>query len=324
MKHHPDSPIKNGTRIDRDDAGEQRRPLIGIAMLPSAATLGNLLCGFVAVMCCVLSTRAAYSEILATGVHKRIAMLLPTDVAIGCYLIVAAMFFDVLDGRLARIARRTTEFGAQLDSIADVVSFGVAPIMLYLTLLMQLATPASGEPTVFPIQWRLALTAGMIFISCAAIRLARYNAENIQSESGTQKFSGLPTPAAAAVVIGLLALHEHLVLEGSVALGVDWPSVIRWALIPTAVGLGLLMVSRMDYVHVFNVYVRRDRPPAHLILVVAALAIGWMFSLSGLMTLLAMAYVLSGIVLNLKRSRQVRTQNAAALHASTSKEGEAA
>ncbi|MBL8880512.1 MAG: CDP-alcohol phosphatidyltransferase family protein [Phycisphaerales bacterium] len=313
MRHHPESPPKNGARIGRDDVVDQRRPLIGIAMLPSAATLGNLLCGFLAVMCCVLSTRAAYSEILATGVHKRIAMILPTDVAIGCYLVVAAMFFDVLDGRLARIARRTTEFGAQLDSIADVVSFGIAPIMLYLTLLMQLATPATGEPTVFPIQWRLALTAGMVFISCAAIRLARYNAENIQSESGTQRFSGLPTPAAAAVVIGLLALHEHLVLEGSVALGVNWPSVIRWALIPTAVGLGLLMVSRMDYVHVFNVYVRRDRPPTHLILAVAALAIGWMFSLSGLITLLAVAYVLSGIVLNIRRVRRISGDKPAAL-----------
>lgn len=303
----PDPSGRNGSWIDREESGEQRHPLIGIAMLPSAATLGNLLCGFLAVMCCVLSTRAAYSEILATGMHKRIAMLLPTDVAIGCYLIVAAMFFDVLDGRLARIARRTSEFGAQLDSIADIVSFGIAPVMLYLTLLMQLAAPASGVPTVFPIQWRLAFTVGMIFISCAAIRLARYNAENVQSESGTQKFSGLPTPAAAAVVIGLLALHEHLVIEGSVALGVDWPSVIRWALIPTAALLGLLMVSRLDYVHVFNVYVRRDQPPIHLIAIVAALAIGWMFSLSGLMTLLAVTYVLSGVVLNVARARRGRT-----------------
>lgn len=294
----------NGPRVVRDEQEEQHRPLIGVAMLPAAATLGNLLCGFLAVLCCVLSTRAAYSEILATGVHKRIAVYLPTDVAIGCYLIVAAMFFDVLDGRLARITRRTSEFGAQLDSIADIVSFGIAPAMLFLTLLMQLATPASGHPVVMPLQWRLAFVAMMVFLSCAAIRLARYNAENVQSESGTRKFSGLPTPGAAAVMIGLLALHEHLVLGGGEALGVHWPSVIRWALIPTAVVLGLLMVSRMDYVHVFNVYVRRDQPPIHLIAIVAALAVGWIFSLSGLITLLAVSYVLSGIVLNILRVRR--------------------
>lgn len=294
---------QSGPRVVRDEEHEQRRPLIGVAMLPAAATLGNLLCGFLAVLCCVLSTRAAYSEILATGVHKRIAAYLPTDVAIGCYLIVAAMFFDVLDGRLARITRRTSEFGAQLDSIADIVSFGVAPAMLYLTLLMQLATPASGDPIVMALQWRLAFVAMMVFISCAAIRLARYNAENVQAESGTRKFSGLPTPGAAAVMVGLLAFHEHVVLIGGEALGVNWASVIRWALIPTAVVLGLLMVSRMDYVHVFNVYVRRDQPPIHLIAIVAALAIGWIFSLSGLITVLAVSYVLSGVVLNILRIR---------------------
>lgn len=287
------------------EEAESRHPLPGIALLPSAATLGNLLCGFLAIYCCLLSIRAAYFDVAPMGVHRRLTAYFPTDVAIGAFLIVAAMIFDALDGRLARIARRTTEFGAQLDSIADVVSFGVAPAMLFITIMLRVAVPASGASDVSPTLWRLALLGALVYPSCAAIRLARYNAENIKDESGVKKFSGLPSPAAAAAFTALIALHEQFLTEGPVLWGVDWAEALRWAMGPAAIGLGLLMVSRLDFVHVFNVYARRLHPPTHLIWIVVA-GVLWWYSPAVLLAVAAYAYLLTGLVRSVLRWRAGR------------------
>ena len=177
-----------------DGNGEPRRPLLSVALLPSAATLGNLLCGVLAIMCSLLAIRAAYFDAGPKTANPHLLAWFPTYIAVGAYLIVLAMVFDALDGRLARIARHTTEFGAQLDSIADVVSFGTAPAMLLLALLLPLAVPAEGEPIVGKLEWRLGLLGALVYVSCAAIRLARYNAENIEEEAAQPRFRGLPAP----------------------------------------------------------------------------------------------------------------------------------
>ncbi|MBI5863130.1 MAG: CDP-alcohol phosphatidyltransferase family protein [Planctomycetes bacterium] len=99
------------------------RPLRAIALLPSMATLGNLLCGFGALFFCLLSIRDEYFALPGKAAHPIFAELAPSYITAGVYMIVLAMIFDALDGRLARLARRTSEFGAQLDSLADVVCF---------------------------------------------------------------------------------------------------------------------------------------------------------------------------------------------------------
>lgn len=282
---------------------EAPRPLLVIAILPSLATLGNLLCGFMAIFCCVLAIRADFASGLVIPpkpANAWLAQYLPTYVACGAYLIIGALICDALDGRLARMARRTTEFGAQLDSIADVVSFGAAPAMLFLTLLVALANPAESDPLVSKVQWRLGLLAALVYVSCAAIRLARYNAENVKDESAQQHFTGLPAPGAAAAFVALLLVHETWAQQGARLLGVDWAPAIRWSMAPMALALGALMVSRLDYVHVFNVYIRRERPVSHLIWLVSAIVIGW-FSAEILLLVAAYAYLLSGLVLNLRR-----------------------
>ena len=223
--------------------------------------------------------------------------------AVGAYLIVLAMVFDALDGRLARIARHTTEFGAQLDSIADVVSFGVAPVLLLLTLLLPLAVAADGgEPVVSKLEWRLGLLGSLVYVSCAAIRLARYNAENIKEEAAQPRFRGLPAPGAAAAVVAMLVLHEDLVFSQTSWFGIDWAGVVRRLLGVAAFLLGMLMVSRLDYVHVFNQYVHREHPPIHLVGLVVLVGIG-IFSPQILLAVLAGVYVLSGILLKLRRQR---------------------
>lgn len=286
----------NQTRIHLD---ARRRRLIGISLLPATATLGNLICGFLAVFCCLLSVRAEYAELFAIQprvFHPRLEQLFPTHIAAGAYLIVLAMFFDALDGRLARLTRRTSEFGAQLDSIADIVSFGVAPAMLFVTLLLRPALGALTEAADVTItQRRIGLFCALVYVSCAAIRLARYNAENVKSEEGQRAFSGLPSPGAAAAVVALLALHEHLRDSGFAAWGINWPEVSRWIIALTAFTVGLLMVSRLDYIHVFNVYVRRKHPPTHLVWLLLLFGLGW-YSFELLLVVLALAYVISGPV----------------------------
>lgn len=273
-------------------------------MLPAAATLGNLLCGFGAVFYCLLSIRDEYHSVPSRLIHPHLATLLPTHVAVGCYLIVAAMIFDALDGRLARLTRKVSEFGAQLDSLADVVSFGVAPIMLFMTLLMRLAVPADGEPLVSRILWRFSMIGGVVYVSCAAIRLARYNAENVKHESAQKKFSGLPAPGAAAAFVSLLLLHEDLAHPAWAYFGVDWAYVLRWLIPLAALGLGMLMVSRIDYVHVFNVYVRRKHPPTDLVWFLIILGVGW-FSPQVMLVLAAFTYVLSGPILGWRSAKAI-------------------
>ena len=274
------------------EAPPPRRRLPGMMLLPSAATLGNLICGVIAVLCCLLAMRDAYHP-TTVRVHPHLIAWFPTWVAVGAYLVVLAMIFDALDGRLARITRRTTEFGAQLDSLADVVSFGVAPALLYLMILLPRAVPPDGAPLVGRIEWRLGLLAALVFVSCAAIRLARYNAENIKGEEAQQRFAGLPAPGAAAGLVALIVLHEDLVFTHSYWLGLDWAWLVRWSMGPVALLLGLLMISRIEYPHVFNVYLHREYPPTLLVVLVVVGAIAW-FSPQVLLVVLAAAYVLSG------------------------------
>jgi CDP-diacylglycerol--serine O-phosphatidyltransferase len=227
----------------------------------------------------------------------------PTHIAGGVYLIVLSMVFDALDGRLARMTRRTSEFGAQLDSISDIVSFGVAPIAMLIAILLR---PSIGNPEeldVTGLQFRLGLLAAIVYISCAAIRLARYNVENVKGGEAQRAFSGLPTPGAAAALIALIAVHENF-RTGAFTLGnVDGAGLMRWGIIAMALASGLLMVSRLDYVHVFNVYFRRKRPPTHLVWFVIILCVGW-YSFELLLVALALAYLASGLILSLLHRRR--------------------
>jgi CDP-diacylglycerol--serine O-phosphatidyltransferase len=283
-------------RFERADGdSEPKRPLLSVALLPSAATLGNLLCGVLAIMCALLAIRSAYFDTGPKTANPHLLAWFPTYIAVGAYLIVLAMIFDALDGRLARIARHTTEFGAQLDSIADVVSFGTAPAMLVLALLLPLAAPAEGQPAVGKLEWRVGLLGALVYVSCAAIRLARYNAENIEEEAAQSSFRGLPTPGAAAGMVALLLLYEDLVFEQVALWGIDWPGAVRRTMGVVAFLLGMLMVSRLDYVHVFNRYFRREQPLIHLVGLVVLVAIG-IFSPQILLAVMAGVYVLSGVL----------------------------
>jgi CDP-diacylglycerol--serine O-phosphatidyltransferase len=214
-----------------------------ITILPSLVTILNGICGFAAI---VLAGKGAT---LGPGGISYFAL--------SGYMVVLAMIADMLDGRLARMNQSTSSFGGQLDSLCDIISFGVAPAFLMLRILEEkLAGFAGLNPSAENFLERFIWLAAAGYLSCAAIRLARFNVENEEDESAHMSFIGLPTPAAAGVIVSLVILHQETL-----------PSlnVIIYALPFSALGTAALMVSRIRYPHIVNQYLRGKKPFAYLI-----------------------------------------------------------
>jgi len=168
-----------------------------IFFLPNLMTAGNLFCGFVAVINCI-QARLAESSVN----EKYLGMSAPEHYRYAVYFIFGAAVFDSLDGRLARMGGRESLFGAEFDSMADVVSFGVAPALLMFYLIL---SPTQGQEWFRNIGWFI----GFVYLLCAAMRLARFNViTNPLLHPGTKEsskdFIGLPVPAAAATVASLV------------------------------------------------------------------------------------------------------------------------
>jgi CDP-diacylglycerol--serine O-phosphatidyltransferase len=216
----------------------RRQRLKYVTILPSLITILNGVCGFAAI---VFASKGAF---------------VPAG-----YMILLAMIADMLDGRLARRVKSTSSFGGQLDSLCDVISFGVAPAFLMVKLL-EYEIESGGFANESFLQRFPWLTAA-VYISCAAIRLARFNVENEEDESAHMSFIGLPTPAAAGVIVSVIILHQE---EFSTL------NVIIYVLPVLALGVAVLMVSRIRYPHVLNQYLRGQKPFAHLIRVLLLLA----------------------------------------------------
>jgi len=198
----------------------------GVYLLPALMTLSNLLCGFASV---VYSTRGDFDT--------------------AAVLIGVAMIVDTLDGFFARLTHSQSAFGAELDSLADVVSFGVAPAILAFTWgLWSLG--------------RLGWAAGFIYVAAAAMRLARFN---IQGMTVTDKryFAGLPSPAAASVTASTVFLYPWGVQDYRVAL-----LALPMLLVP-----GLLMVSTIRFRSIKAIDVGQRRPYRLMLLAVIALAL---------------------------------------------------
>ena len=172
-----------------------------IYFLPNLMTAGNLFCGFVAIIKCI------QARLITDG--GEYAALHPSLSWIGLYtqavwLILAAVVFDSLDGRLARMGGRTSLFGAEFDSLADVVSFGMAPALMVFFLIL---APREEYQWFREFGWFIAF----VYLLCGAVRLARFNVitnpllHRAETES-SKDFLGLPIPAAAGTVATLVLL----------------------------------------------------------------------------------------------------------------------
>ncbi|MFH5805700.1 CDP-alcohol phosphatidyltransferase family protein [Alienimonas sp. DA493] len=235
-----------------------------IAVLPTLLTLSNAACGFASI------TIAA--KVQAVGLGE-----IPADEAAGGHLFVAAllifaaMVFDAFDGSAARLLGQSSELGAQLDSLCDALSFGVAPAFLMLQLVGH--TFAGQGDLWFEWPGRMLWGCAVLFVLCAILRLARFNVETDEEDDHTV-FRGLPSPAAAAVVAGvplaIRGLNDILLGErGRFSWSDDVAGVVLVLIklglpIVTLLAAGL-MVSGVRYPHVVNQFARSKRSPWFII-----------------------------------------------------------
>jgi len=236
-----------------------------IYLLPNLMTAGNLFCGFAAVLNildAVITQHAGGSP--AENIHTAI------------WFILGACIFDLLDGRLARLGGNESAFGREFDSLADIVSFGLAPALLVFQIVLR-DFDRYG--------WLIAF----VYLACGALRLARFNCLAAQNPGGTKDFQGFPIPAAAGLIASL-TLFMLFLDAGQKAIG-PW----KFALPPLMLFLSFMMFSRVSYpsFKAVNWRTRRSIPKFIAIIVVlifTAMNYEWMPAM------LFIAYLLYGFI----------------------------
>jgi len=224
---------------------QQGRPLAALAVIPALMTLGNLICGFAAIHYAAMPV--AISEIFGWS-----------TLTVAGSLIFVGMFLDALDGSVARLTHSASDMGAQLDSLADMVAFGVAPAYMMLRLVSHYYGPEHYTGVLGPdadnLYARVTWTIAAVYICCTALRLARFNVETPSLHAEDHRwFRGLPSPGAAGCVASLILLHQHLLVKrygGEFPPGFEKTSSL---LIPLVTLLcALAMVSTIRYPHLIN------------------------------------------------------------------------
>lgn len=245
----------------------RRRRIQAVAVLPSLFTLGNLIAGFAAIH---YASKPADASVAGALDWSPLTM--------AGFLIFLGMFCDAVDGSIARFTRTTTDIGAQLDSLADIVTFGVAPAYMTLRLVSMyyLDNNEAGMAVISPDHdgafGRIFWVIAAIYVSCAALRLARFNVETGSSEalSDHMFFRGLPSPGAAGCLASLILLHQDQLSDSSA----------KWVARSTGFGMagimllcGLAMVSRLPYVHATNRYLRGQGSFAYVVVMMVLLVL---------------------------------------------------
>jgi CDP-diacylglycerol--serine O-phosphatidyltransferase len=269
------------------------RKLHLIPVLPTLLTLGNLACGFIAIARLVDALQLASPE--GGPFDPRFT----AQILGAAWLIAAANLFDALDGRVARMMGQTSPFGTQLDSLADVVSFGLAP-----ALMAKVAYEHTMDSIGHAYHHNIVTLLCSLYLMGAALRLARFNvATDVDEPHDT--FLGLPSPAAAATVITTVIFV--FLGRTEVGLAADTADQVGVRLLRglpyVAALLGLLMISRVRYVHLFQRYVRpRARSSTIFKLVIVGWLVAWFYE--WLLYAAAVVYVIGGLLLWLRtRSR---------------------
>ena len=265
-----------------------------IYLLPNLMTTGNLVCGFVAVLSIfqgiliATSKETGYDFALAKPYYERAILL-----------IFGSCIFDLLDGRLARLGGKESPFGREYDSLADVISFGMAP-----SLLMAKAVLFPLDEIFDGLGWYLAC----IYVVCGAIRLARFNCiAAIPKKDGEKDtdFRGIPIPMAAGFISSLTFLAIYLNDKGN---GND-PELGMWkyVLAGAMLGLSILMISNVRYPSFKNVGWRTKGTP--LVMLIAALLLVVTVQYRYVMpVVLFSAYLLYGLLVRPFLSRRVRQE----------------
>lgn len=289
------------------------RRLRSLPVAPTLMTLANLLCGFAAIhfaMRAMYDLGAGLPEAPAQPLHQSLLeRTLPPFLSVGAALIILGMLFDFLDGLLARVTRSTTNFGGQLDSLADVVTFGVAPA----TLMVAFMTKELAAESILPspisehLVGRAAWVSAALFVAFAAVRLARFNVEHAQADFDYQTFHGIPSPGAGCVLAALILFQAQM---GTLA-----RSIIVYSLPFVAVTLAFLMVSRVPYRRFHRAYFLGKKPFSQVMTAVLLLAAFWLIKVHTLL-LIVLWYAASGPLFLLVQFVRGRHRPATAVRAS--------
>lgn len=197
----------------------KRKRLKSVAILPTLLTVGNGVCGFASVV-------EASKNNFETA----------------AWLIFLGMFFDAMDGMAARLTKTPSNFGAQLDSLCDVITFGLAPAFLVYSIILptHMRLPLGLGPT--KTFWLVCA----FYAVCAMLRLAKFNVESTLDTESHQSFSGLPSPAAAGMIASTVIFTADLPDYSLVKNLSLFPKSLLYVTLITAV----LMISKIKYMHV--------------------------------------------------------------------------
>jgi CDP-diacylglycerol---serine O-phosphatidyltransferase len=247
-----------------------------IYFLPNLMTAFNLFCGFLSVIRCI------QARFTAEELGKSSEELYTQAV----WLILAAVVFDMLDGRLARLGGRESLFGKEFDSIADVVSFGMAPALMVFFLILA----PEHEAYFRKIGWLI----GFIYLLCVAVRLSRFNVitHPLMEESeltATKDFIGLPAPAAAGMISSLVLLMNQFELRG---LAIFMPGLM--------ILIAFLMVSSIRYPSFKHIDWTTRLKFTSFILIIVLVSIIAMVREMGI-ALIFLGYIFFGIGMDLKK-----------------------
>ena len=239
-----------------NDETPQRRRHRGIYLLPNLFTTAALFSGFYAIV---------------AALHGRYE---PAAIAV-----FVAMVLDNLDGRIARMTHTSSDFGAEYDSLSDMVSFGIAPALI----MYQWALAGMADLGWVP--EKLGWLAAFVYAAAAALRLARFNTQ--VGHADKRYFQGLPSPVAAAVMVGLVWVFHDLEFSGSRLL---------WLAFLTTIACGLLMVSSILY-YSFKEFDLKGRVPFVTVLAIVLLFVFASMDPPKVLFTAALCYALSGPLL---------------------------
>ena len=262
MRRRPEQTGEGGTMTEWDDALDTQHDHAGrldrlrrlgpTGLWPTLFTLGNLISGFAAIYC-------ATRPLDAAGFWGW------TSLTMACALILLGILLDSVDGSVARLTDGVTEIGGQLDALADLITFGVAPAFIMLHIVSNglgieegasIFNPGTGN-VIGRVCWGIAA----LYVCCAALRLARFTVQTAAGRLGDHlSFSGLPSPGAAGLIASTVLLQQHLYkIQDPSAFVSGLISMITIVVPIITFAVALLMISSIRYKHTTNQYLRVNR-----------------------------------------------------------------
>lgn len=250
-----------------------RRRRRGMYILPSLFTAGNIAAGYFAI-----------TQSLQGSVQE------PHHFDWAALAIGFAIPFDALDGRIARMTNTTSEFGKELDSLADVITFGVAPSILAFTWGFRML-PAMGDPVFRQKIVQLGAFVCFLFLLCGASRLARFNISHDPvpknpGRPGRKYFVGMPIPAAAGVIAAVIHFFK------GIPISINWVAIIWMALVGL---IGFLMVSTWRFWSGKEINLS-NRHPFQWMVLIGLVLYALVFFSQYVLILMALMYMFSGIL----------------------------